>query len=144
VNAATRRALTGAQLTTILAAIRAVDTETALLPTVLAHVYDALLHNDGRRLADLQGAQPISPEDWHIPLAQWDRGASTRVGAQGVPRLADNGLCFATAQPRPERHRLASPVTNNPPHHVRPTAWPSARAPSTTTLLYHRPYQTRR
>jgi hypothetical protein len=91
VNAATGQALTGAQMTTILAAIRAVDDEAALLPTVLAHVYDALLHHDGRRLADLKGAQPISPEDWQIPLAQWDtiaEAASSRAEGWGTgPQL---------------------------------------------------------
>ncbi len=82
----TRRALTGEQMTTILAAIRAVDDEAALLPTVLAHVYDALLHHDGRRLADLKGGR-ISPQDWLIPVTQWDaiaEAASGRAEAWGT------------------------------------------------------------
>jgi hypothetical protein len=90
VSAATRRALTGEQMTTILAAIRAVDDEAALLPTVLAHVYDALLHHDGRRLADLKGGR-ISPEDWQIPVTQWDaiaEAASVRAETWGTgPQL---------------------------------------------------------
>jgi hypothetical protein len=72
VSGATRRVLPGEQLTTILAAIRAVNEPAALLPTVLTHVYDALLHHDGRRLADLGGGQTISPDDWQIPVTQWD------------------------------------------------------------------------
>ena len=71
-SGATRRVLTGEQLTTILAAIRAVNEPAALLPTVLTHVYDALLHHDGRRLAALGGGQKISPDDWQIPVTQWD------------------------------------------------------------------------
>jgi hypothetical protein len=90
VNAPTRRALTGEQMTTILHAIRAVDDPAALLPTVLAHVYDAVLHHDGRRLADLRGGR-ISPEDWQIPMAQWDaiaEAASSRAETWGTgPRL---------------------------------------------------------
>jgi hypothetical protein len=90
VNAPTRRALTGEQMTTILHAIWAVDDPAALLPTVLAHVYDAVLHHDGRRLADLRGAR-ISPEDWQIPMAQWDaiaEAASSRAEAWGTgPQL---------------------------------------------------------
>jgi hypothetical protein len=72
VSGATRRALTGEQMAAVLVAIRAVDDPAALLPTVLAHVYDGLLHHDGRRLADLRRGQPISPQDWQIPASQWD------------------------------------------------------------------------
>jgi hypothetical protein len=59
-------------MTTIVAAIRAVDEPAALLPTVLAYVYDALLRPDGRQLADLKGGGRIAPEDWQIPATQWD------------------------------------------------------------------------
>ena len=86
-SAPTRRALTGAQMATILHAIRAVDEPTALLPTVLAHVYDALLHHDGRRLADLKGGGRICPQDWQIPVTQWDtiaQEASSRAEAWGT------------------------------------------------------------
>jgi hypothetical protein len=73
VSTATRQALTGEQMSAILAAIRAVDEPAALLPTVLAHVYDALLRADGRRLADLKNdGGRISPDDWQIPATQWD------------------------------------------------------------------------
>jgi hypothetical protein len=74
----------------VLAAIRAVNEPAALLPTVLAHVYDALLHHDGRRLADLKGGR-ISPEDWQIPVTQWDaiaEAASVRAETWGTgPQL---------------------------------------------------------
>jgi hypothetical protein len=79
VSAATRRALTGEQMTTVVAAIRAVDDPAALLATVLAHVYDALLSHDGRRLADLKGGR-ISPDDWQIPATQWDTIAQAASG----------------------------------------------------------------
>ena len=82
-----RRVLTGEQMTTILAAIRAVDEPAALLPTVLAHVYDALLHHDGHRLADLGGGQKTSPDDWQIPATQWDaiaEAASDRAEPWGT------------------------------------------------------------
>nr|BFE56388.1 hypothetical protein GCM10020063_009140 [Dactylosporangium thailandense] len=85
-NTATRRTLTGEQMRTILAAIRAVDEPAALLPTVLAHVYDALLRYDSRRLADLKQGGGISPDDWQIPATQWDAiatGASDRAEAWG-------------------------------------------------------------
>ena len=85
-SAPTRRALTGVQMTTILRAIGAVDEQSALLATVLAHVYDALLHHDGRRLADVKGER-ISPEDWQIPVTQWDAiaaAASTRADEWGT------------------------------------------------------------
>jgi hypothetical protein len=72
VSAVTRRALTGEQMRAILAAIGAVDEPDALLPTVLAHVYDALLRHDSRRLADLKLGGRISPDDWQIPATQWD------------------------------------------------------------------------
>src|SRR5262245_8053385 len=64
VTAPTRRTLTGVQMATILRAIQAVDVPAALLATVLAHVYDTLLQQDGRRLADLKGGGRIHPEDW--------------------------------------------------------------------------------
>jgi len=86
VSAPTRRALTGEQMTTVLAAIRAVDDPAALLATVLAHVYDALLRRDGRRLARLRGRR-ISPEDWQIPQTQWDTiadAASEQAEAWGT------------------------------------------------------------
>ena len=86
----TRRALTGEQMSAILAAIRAVTDLAALLPTVLAHVYDALLRHDGQRLADLRGTT-ISPNDWQIPAIQWDaiaEAASDRAEAAGAgPQL---------------------------------------------------------
>jgi hypothetical protein len=88
VSAATRRALTGEQMRAILAAIRAVDDPAALLPTVLAHVYDALLHHDSRRLADLKtSGGRISPDDWQIPATQWDaiaQAASDRAQPWGI------------------------------------------------------------
>lgn len=71
-SAATRRVLTGEQMSMILAAIRAVDQPAALLPTVLADLYDTLLHGEGRRLADLHNGGQISPDDWQIPTTQWD------------------------------------------------------------------------
>jgi hypothetical protein len=54
---------------------------------VLAHLYDALRHHDGRRLADLKGAGRISPQDWQIPVTQWDtiaQAASNRAEAWGT------------------------------------------------------------
>ncbi|MGI5243356.1 hypothetical protein [Dactylosporangium sp. CA-139066] len=90
-NAATRRTLTGEQMRTILAAIRAVDGPAALLPAVLTHVYDALLQADGRRLADLKHGGRIAPDDWQIPVTQWDaiaQAASERAEAWGTgPQL---------------------------------------------------------
>jgi hypothetical protein len=86
-NAPTRRTLTADQMTAILHAIRTVDEPTALLPTVLAHVYDALLRHDGRRLADLKGSGRISPKNWQIPVTQWDaiaEAASSRAQAWGT------------------------------------------------------------
>ena len=86
-TAPTRRTLTGAQMATVLDAIRAVDEPAALLATVLAHVYDALLHHDGRRLADLKGGGRINPEDWQIPVTQWDaiaEAASSRAQEWGT------------------------------------------------------------
>lgn len=68
-SAATRRVLTGEQMSMILAAIRAVDHPAALLSTVLAHLYDTLLRGEGRRLADLNEG---SPDDWQIPVTQWE------------------------------------------------------------------------
>lgn len=90
-SAPTRRALTREQMTTILAAIRAVDDPAGLLPTVLEHVYDALLRDDGRRLADLKSGGRISPDEWQIPVAQWYAiadAASDRAQNWGTgPRL---------------------------------------------------------
>jgi hypothetical protein len=86
VSAATRRTLTGEQMSAILAAIRAVDEPADVLPTVLAHVYDALLRADGRRLADLNNTGRISPDDWQIPATQWDaiaQAASDRADRWG-------------------------------------------------------------
>lgn len=86
-TAPTRRALTGVQMATILHAIRAIDEPTVLLATVLAHVYDALLRHDGRRLADLKGGGRINPEDWQIPVTQWDaiaEAASSRATVWGT------------------------------------------------------------
>jgi hypothetical protein len=83
--------LTGEQMSAILAAIRAVDEPVALLPTVLAHVYDALLRADGRRLADLKHGGRIAPDDWQIPATQWDAiatAASDRAQLWGTgPQL---------------------------------------------------------
>jgi len=92
VSAVTRRTLTGEQMAAILAAIRAVDEPAAVLPTVLAHVYDTLLRCDGRRLADLRNnAGRISPDDWQIPATQWDaiaQAASDRAQPWGIgPQL---------------------------------------------------------
>lgn len=88
---ATRRTLTGEQMSAILAAIRAVDEPDVLLPTVLAHVYDALLRADGRRLAGLKHGGRISPDDWQIPATQWDAiatAASDRAQLWGTgPQL---------------------------------------------------------
>ena len=56
-SAPTRQRLTSVQMNTILTAVRAVDEAAALLPAVLAHVYDALLCHDGRRLAASQGSE---------------------------------------------------------------------------------------
>ncbi len=72
-TAPTRRTLTAAQMTAIRSAIRAVDEPAALLPTVLGRVYEALLHPDGRRLVDIHRAGGrIDPDDWQIPVTQWD------------------------------------------------------------------------
>ena len=72
-TAPTRHTLTGVQMTTIRHAIRAVDDPDALLPTVLAHLYDALLYQDGRRLVDVHHAGGhIDPQHWQIPVTQWD------------------------------------------------------------------------
>ena len=88
-SAGTHRALTSEQMRVFLAAIGAVDEPDAMLPTLLAHVYDALLRFDGRRLADLKPAGPISPEDWQIPAMQWDaiaKAASDRAEVWGTGR----------------------------------------------------------
>lgn len=91
-SAAMRRTLTGAQMSAILAAIRAVDEPADLLPTVLAYVYGALLRGDGRRLGDLKtGGGRISPDDWQIPTIQWDaiaQAACDRAQRWGIgPQL---------------------------------------------------------
>ncbi|WP_432830826.1 hypothetical protein [Dactylosporangium sp. CA-092794] len=90
-TAPTRRTLTGAQMTTIQHAIQAVDEPATLLATVLAHVYDALLQQEGRRLADLRGSGRIHPEDWQIPVTQWDAiadAASRRAEVWGTDAQA--------------------------------------------------------
>jgi hypothetical protein len=73
VTAPTRRTRTAAQMTAIRHAILAVDDPAALPPTVLANVYEALLHQDGRRFVDIHRAGGrIDPQDWQIPVTQWD------------------------------------------------------------------------
>lgn len=115
-KAPTRRALTGEQMTTILAAVRAVDEPAALLPTVLAHVYDALLRHDGSRLTDRKTGR-ISPDDWQIPATQWDtiaQAASNRAQPWGTgPQLRADLLdrmpgCFDDP---------TAPTSSQPPTH---------------------------
>jgi hypothetical protein len=97
-------------MSAILAAIRAVDEPAALLPTVLAHVYDALLRADGRRLADLKNdGGRISPDDWQIQATQWDaiaQAASDRADWWGSARncrpIYSTG-CPAASTIRPRR-----------------------------------------
>ena len=117
-NAPTRRALTGAQMTTILAAVQAVDDPAALLATVLGHVYDALLQQDGRRLADLRGSR-ISPQDWQIPVTQWDaiaEAASAQAERWGTgPQLrADLLDRMPGVFDDPDTHRLPAPPPGRP------------------------------
>jgi hypothetical protein len=83
-STAVTRVLTGEQLTAVLAGIRA---STIRRRCYVPTVYDALLSQDGRSLADHRSGWRIRPDAWQIPSIQWDAivdAASARAQAWGT------------------------------------------------------------